>query len=236
MVESTQMQSKTPLTQAILFCDNGWIGPIGIASLLLPFTEVDPMKSTFLVLLLAVPLCAGLNGLSAPSVAPAPVVLPCVALSGVDSQVGEKSYLRISNLKDWVKLWHKHKGEKPEGEYDFHYDPLNLPIVDFERYMVIALFEAPAEYLDGFQADSISETAEKIIFRFHIKGHQTGFARPFPNNPEDSGNEGEDEDPEPVRKAYGFFFVPKSNKMIVMERRFLLEDKLEEAFRFPALK
>ncbi len=233
MVESTQMQSKTPLTQAILFCDNGWIGPIGIASLLLPFTQVDPMKSTFLVLLLAVPLFAGLNGLSAPSVAPAPVVLPCVALSGVDSHVGEKSYLRISNLKDWVKLWHKHKGVKPEGEYDFHYDPLNLPIVDFDRYMVIALFEAPAEYRDEFQAHSISEKSEEIRICFRTKGHQTGRVVPFPNQPKGCS----DEDLESPRKAYGFFFVPKSNKTIIMEERVWGTDsEVVETFRFPALK
>jgi hypothetical protein len=193
------------------------------------------MKSAVLASVMMLSVFAGLNSLREPAAAPAPVVLPCVALSGVDSHVGEKIYLRITNLKDWVKLWRKHKGNKSEGDYDFHYDPLGLPTVDFEQYMVIALFEEPDDCTDGFQAESISESAEKITIRFQVKGHQIGFARPFPNNPADGVDEGDDPEPEPVQKAYGFFFVPKSKKAIVMKQQ-VRDFEPFEVFQFPALK
>ncbi len=190
------------------------------------------MKSAVLASVMILPVLAGLNSLREPAVAPAPVVLPCVALSGADSQIGEKSYLRITNENDWVKLWRKHKGDKSGGEYDFHYDPVGLPIVDFERVMVIALFE---QGWDGFRADSISESATEMIFCFRTHGHSTGFSGPFPNNPEDGVDEHEDPELEPEQKSYGFFFVPKSNKTIVLGKK-STESKINEIFRISALK
>lgn len=179
-----------------------------------------------------------MNGMSAPSVAPAPVVLPCVALSGVDGQIGEESYHRITNQNDWVKLWRKHKGDQTGGEYDFHYDPLGLPSVDFNQVMVIALFHSPDDSWDGFQAESISENPEEIKIRFRLKFHQTlngSEVRPFPNKPEACDDEVKDKNNGLARKPYGFFFIPKSNKMIIMERRYGYSDPKED-FRFPALK
>ena len=38
-------------------------------------------------------------------------------------------------------MWQEHKGEKPTGQYDLYYDPLALQLIDFDRYMVIAIFQ-----------------------------------------------------------------------------------------------
>jgi len=188
------------------------------------------MKSTVLASVMILPVLAGLNSLREPTVAPVHVVLPCVALSGAHSQIGEKSYLRITNENDWVKLWRKHKGDQSGGEYDFHHDPLGLPVVDFERFMVIALFE---QGWDGFRADPLSESATEMTFCFRTHGHSTGFARPFPNKPEDCV--GDDDDWGPEQKSYGFFFVPKSNKTIIIGKK-STETEVHEIFRISALK
>jgi len=188
------------------------------------------MKSAVLASVMILPVLAGLNSLREPAVAPAPVVLPCVALSGADSQIGEKSYLRITNENDWVKLWRNHKGDQSGGEYDFEHDPLGLPIVDFNQFMVLALFEGRDESPDGFQADSISESPEEMTIRFLGMGNSTGFAKEFEGNPECSV----EEPAAPVRHAYGFFFVPKSSKAIVLQKMF--KNSNTDVFKFPALK
>ncbi len=188
------------------------------------------MKSPILISMLILPVLSGLSGFRAPAVAPAPKVLPCVALYGVDSQIGEKGYQRITKENEWVKLWRNHKGDQSGGEYDFEHDPLGLPIVDFNQFMVLALFEGRDDSPDGFQADSISESPEEMTIRFLGMGNSTGFAKEFEGNPECSV----EESAAPVRHAYGFFFVPKSSKAIVLQKMF--KNSNTDVFKFPALK
>lgn len=192
------------------------------------------MKSAILVSVMILPVLAGLNSLREPAVAPAPVVVPCVSLSGTGSHVEETSYLRITKLDDWVKLWRKHKGDQSKGEYNNYYDPLGLPLVDFDRYMVIALFEDTEVCMFGFRAESISEKPDEIRICIHRKGPQTGVVRPFPNVPANEPECSASEAREAVQQAYGFFIVPISKKMIILEQ---MEDgETEEIFQIPALK
>lgn len=188
------------------------------------------MKSVILVSMMILPVLIGLNSLHEPEVAPAPKVLPCVALYGLDSQIGEKGYLRITKQSEWVKLWRKHKGDQSGGEYDFEHDPLGLPIVDFNQFMVLALFEGHDESPFGFQAESISETPDEMTIRFVGMGNSTGFAKEFEGNPECSV----EESAAPIRHAYGFFFVPKSSKAIILQKMFKKSNT--DVFRFPAFK
>jgi hypothetical protein len=128
---------------------------------------------------------------------------PCVVITGADSHVMKLRYRRITSADEWTRVWQEHKGEKPTGQYDQFYDPLTLPSIDFDRYIVIAIFQGNGWNSAGLRAISISEENDCVIFRFDNKGYQTGGTSP------DGG----------VKKAtaYGFFVVPRSTKPVVLE-------------------
>ena len=131
---------------------------------------------------------------------PTPVV-PCVALSGADSEVAAAECHRVTNLADWAALWLKHLGRAGSGKYDLYYDKLGLPLVDFDRYMVMAIFEGQTWNCAGLTAVSIEENPDRVVLRFVRKSYQT-------LGPDGGG-----------RKVtpYGFFVVPRSTKRFVIE-------------------
>ena len=128
---------------------------------------------------------------------------PCVAITGADSRVAERVYLRITSAGDWTRVWQVHKGQKVTDQYDLFYDPLTLPLIDFDRYMVIAIFQGDGWNNAGLRPISISEENDRMIFRFENKGYQTG----------GSGPRGGGKKAAP----YGFFVVPRSTKPLVLE-------------------
>lgn len=192
------------------------------------------MKSVLFVSAIILPALVGLNRLHEPKAAPAPVVIPCVTLSGAETRVEKTSYLRITRLDDWVKLWRKHKGDRSEGEYHLYYDELGLPLVDFDRYMVIAVFEDTQVCAYGFRVESVSEWSDEIRIHIHRKGPSIGFAKPFPNEPANEPECSACEAQESVPQAYGFFVIPASKKRIILEHR--EEGEMKEVFGLPPLK
>ncbi len=126
---------------------------------------------------------------------------PCVTLTGADSHVTERGYHRIMSTEEWVRVWQKHKGEKQDGEYNFHYNPLGLPVVDFERYMVVGIFEGSSWNSAGLTTVSIDEEKTRIVFRFDSKSYQT-------TGPDGGGQK---------VTVYGFFVIPRSTKRLVLE-------------------
>lgn len=129
------------------------------------------------------------------------VISPCVALAGADSHVSERGYFRITSLKDWTRMWQKHKGLKQDEEYDLGFDRAGLPLVDFDRFMVIAVFQGSGWNSAGLRAVSIVEEQERIVFRFDDKSYQTA-------GPHGGGKQ---------VTAYGFFVIPRSTKPVVLE-------------------
>ena len=128
-------------------------------------------------------------------------VVPCVVLTGADSHLAECQYHRITCMDDWSKLWQKHKGQANEREYDLYYDRLGLPVVDFERYMVIAIFQGSGWNSAGLKAIAISEQQDRIVFRFKDKSYQ-------PAGQYGGGQR---------VTVYGFFVLPRSPKSVVLE-------------------
>jgi len=129
------------------------------------------------------------------------VISPCVALAGADSRVSEPSYHRVTSLKEWTEIWKKHKGLKQGEKYDLFYNLAGLPLVDFERYMVIAIFQGSRWNSAGLEAVSVSEQRNRIVFRFNDKSYQTA-------GPDGGGKQ---------VTVYGFFVVPRSTKAVVLE-------------------
>lgn len=126
---------------------------------------------------------------------------PCVVITGTDSHVAEHRYHRITSADDWMRLWQEHKAQKVTDQYDMYYDPLTLPLIDFDGYMVIGIFQGNGWNSAGLRAVSISEENNRIIFRFDEKSYQT------------SGLNGGGQ----KVAAYGFFVLPRSTKPVVLE-------------------
>jgi hypothetical protein len=122
---------------------------------------------------------------------------PCVSISGADSHINKPRCLRITSIDEWTRLWQEHRGKKISVPYDFFYDPLALPLIDFEEYMVIAVFQGESWNSAGLTFDSITEENDKITFKYVGKGYQTvGESKKV--------------------SVYGFFIIPRSTKSLVL--------------------
>jgi hypothetical protein len=159
------------------------------------------MKRRITAIVLAI-ACTLAGLLDVPAEEPAGRLMkPCVVISGADSHVTEHQYRRIISADEWIRVWQEHKGEKPTGQYDLFYNPLALPLIDFDRYMVIAIFQGNGWNSAGLRAISISVEDKRIVFRFEDKSYQTG-------GPHGGGRR---------VAVYGFFVVPRSTKSVVLE-------------------
>jgi len=141
-------------------------------------------------------------------------IKPCVTISGTDSQILEKTFQRIRTQDQWVKLWQQHRG-KPEGEYDFFYDPLKLPLVDFKRFMVLAILEGSGWNCAGLTAESVIESDDVVTLRYATKPFQT-------SGPGGGGEK---------VSVYGFFVVPKSDKPVIFEEKAIVAREGKTDFR-----
>jgi len=126
---------------------------------------------------------------------------PHMTLTGSDSQMADCSYHRITSEAEWIKIWQRHKGEKEAKDYDLFYNPLGLPYIDFEKCMVIAVFQGTGWNSAGLSASQILETNERIVLRFESKSFSTA---------------GPDGGAKQV-SVYAFFLLPRSSKTVVLE-------------------
>ena len=125
-------------------------------------------------------------------------MIPCVAISGTDSHVAIPRYHLVTSGKVWEHIWQEHKGKIAAEDYDLYEDSLTLPVIDFDCYMVIAIFQGEGWNSKGLRIDSICEDDKSIIFRYDDKSYQTV----------GKGNK---------VNAYGFFILPRSTKRIIVE-------------------
>jgi hypothetical protein len=178
------------------------------------------MKRMAAILVVAI-VCALVVRITTCAEGPAGKVLkPCVMITGANSRVTKSRYQRITSADEWARVWQEHKGKKPAAEYDLHYDPLTLPLIDFDNYMVIAIFQGNGWNSAGLKAVSIVEEGNRIVFRFDHKSYQTmGGADKV--------------------TVYGFFVVPHSKKPVVLEentQHYLGEPPVwKERITFPTL-
>ena len=147
----------------------------------------------------------GMNALAAEDGTKTIATKPCVTVTGADSHVSDRGYYRVQSIDDWTKIWQQHKGHKSDVKYDSYYDPLGLPLVDFDHYMVIAIFQGSSWNSAGLMAKSVSEKEDRITFRFDDKSYQTMSV----GSESDGGGK--------KVTAYGFFVIPRSTKAVVLE-------------------
>ena len=131
----------------------------------------------------------------APAVVPneEKVIHPLVTLTGTDSHIRKCSYYLVRSDEEWVKVWLQHRPTNSSNECK--------PEIDFEKCMVIAVFQGSGWNSRGLNAVAVLESKNRILLRLKNDYYQTG-------GPDGGG--------EPVT-VYGFFVLPRSNKTVVLE-------------------
>ena len=171
------------------------------------------MKRTILTLMAGMVGLIPLAVVSAEEGKTSTIISPCVALAGADSRVAEPGYHRIVSLEDWTRIWRQHKGLKQDKAYDLYMDPAGLPLVDFDRFMVIAIFRGSGWNSAGVKAISMVEEQERMVLRFEDKAYQTfAVEGPGAEGPAYQAAHGGNR-----VTAYGFFVIPRATKAVVLE-------------------
>src|SRR5688572_8536266 len=115
---------------------------------------------------------------------------PYVSLWGADSKVKEKSYELITTPEQLATVWSKHSGK--EETVDSGFNESGRPEVDFDRCLVIAIFEGDSGNTAGIGCAGIIEEEKTLTVRFRNRTYQT-------SGPGGGGRRA---------SAYGFFVIP----------------------------
>ena len=164
------------------------VGWVGIALVLIGVFQVEANKSARL------------------EITKTEILAPIVSFSGRNSEISERSFHRIQTLDEFAVVWQKHTGQTDvkykdwNGRYDTFYNLLGIPMVNFDHYMVIAIFDGAGQNCAGLNALTLTDDKDQITFRFEDKPY---------------GTSGGADDVKP----YGIFVVPKSNKSMVIEKK-----------------
>ncbi len=128
-----------------------------------------------------------------------PAQKPLVALSGAKSGIEAAEVHRILTQREFASVWQRHVGAKVEE--DEYYNRAGVPEVDFERCMVVGIFQGKGWNSAGVVAVEILEAADRLTFRFDDRSYQTA-------GPDGGGER---------VTAFGIFVVPRSTKALVLE-------------------
>ena len=106
----------------------------------------------------------------------------------------------------------RHLG-KDMREFDTHYNIHQVPTIDFDRCMVIAVFRGAGWNSSGISAVSISDT-DRVVFRFDDRSYQT--SSDFTTDGKLNVDTDDDRGGNKVT-PFGIFVVPRSEKELVLE-------------------
>jgi hypothetical protein len=157
--------------------------------------------------------------------------LPVVTFAGSYSGVTEREYHRVMDNEAWRDLWTRHAGGRVERD---SYSEIVAPIIDFERHMVIAIFNGDGWNTRNMRLEETSDHTEFRI-RFDAGTYQTASGNITPiviegdvtpetveeivledAKREDAARQaGKHEDPN-YTSAYGIFVLPRTDKPIVL--------------------
>lgn len=126
---------------------------------------------------------------------------PLISLEGRWSGVSKESYCRIQSPEAYRKLMLAHQTVSQEsGKVP---DTLPALEVDFNRFMVIAVFEGKGSCCIGIRVHSILESDNYVTVRVQAQTYQTGLISGVVND--DSA------------QAYGIFVLPRTRKQVAIE-------------------
>jgi hypothetical protein len=126
-------------------------------------------------------------------------VRPLAEMTGAYSKISTRFYVTVTSEKEWNRIWAKHTGQSDtvlsSGGTQLH--------VDFDHYMVLAVFQGEQQYNLGVVAQSIVEGMDKLTFRFTNKWVSTDSGAPA-----HTGN---------PYTPFGIFVLPRAPKEVIME-------------------
>ncbi len=125
---------------------------------------------------------------------------PAVVWTDRDSQVAERSYKCLQSVEDWRKVWATHKGFTGRG-----LEP-PCPEVNFDAYMVVALFQGKSAQDLGLIIDSVKDEPLAIRLRYHPNWYSVL-------------RTGKEVKGQYATTNYAFVVLPKSKKSIIIEER-----------------
>jgi hypothetical protein len=126
---------------------------------------------------------------------------PIVSISGAHSAYAERAYFRATDAQALAEVWMRHLGKAVPERYDYFYNPARIPEVDFDRYMVVAIFQGSSVNSAGVKVEEVLEDEARVVIRFADRSYQTAGV--------DGGAE--------ACRPYGFFVVPRTTKAVVLE-------------------
>jgi hypothetical protein len=126
---------------------------------------------------------------------------PAMVWTGTDSKQAKESFARLGSQKDWEDTWHKHRGR------DKIADSWTCPEIDFDSYMVVAIFHGKSYQNNGIKITAVSEEKDLVRVRYKPTWYQVAIVR---------GREGDDAHSYDTQ-SYAFIVLPKSSKAILLE-------------------
>lgn len=123
---------------------------------------------------------------------------PCVWWSGPDSSLAERQFLLIGDRDGWVETWARHTGRAPARD---HLGRALAPEIDFERWMVLAVFQGSKRNSSGVILAAIEARENALVIRFDESTYQT------------AGPDGGAVEVQP----FGLFVLPRSSVAVVVE-------------------
>ena len=100
-------------------------------------------------------------------------VTPIVNWTGSKTNIRVKRLFRITNDRDWIKLWQTHKGTLGFKKYDRYFNPEQIPEIDFDNYMVVGIFMGSSVNSAGVKVYSLTYKSNQILMRIQHKSYQT---------------------------------------------------------------
>lgn len=138
--------------------------------------------------------------------APQKMAKPGVTFRGEHSSIAKKRYVKITDAQAWAKLWSEHIGKPIKRDYGYYYNPNNVPVIDFDRHMVVAIFQGEKWNSAGVKVHEIL-AGDELTLRFDDLSYQTTVIEM-----------GDDNTPKQKKsKPFGMFVLPKTDKAIVLQ-------------------
>lgn len=124
------------------------------------------------------------------------VLKPLAFFTGADSAINKPEFLRIGSNENWEVAWRRHQGLSLDESYTSMKPKLQF---DFKACDVVAIFRGTGTNRKGIRLVGITETDTEVLIRYEDNSYQT-----------EGGSD--------QTTVYGLLLLPRSEKIVVVER------------------
>jgi hypothetical protein len=167
------------------------------------------------------------------SMAQLPADVP-VYWTGADSKIAQPAISLLTDEKSWIRTWLKHRGRAEElklherqersGEplrYSYYVED-NLPLVNFETHVVLAMFSGTVSQSAGHTVMSVERNGEQMTLRFVPRYYSVAVSS-------------EEELAKYRGKPFLFVLLPRTFKHLRLEKG-IIEDKSKPITKFELVR